>query len=100
MIRVRVQEVARSRGITTIKELGNRAGLAYDTASDFWHGSIKRVDLVVLDRICKALQCRIEDVLEQVADRPALHLAEAWKTHTRWRAVQPLGGVCHHASCG
>lgn len=68
MIRLRVQEVAQRQGITTITELAAQANLAYDTAADFWHGRMKRVDLVVLDRLCKALHCRVEDVFEQIDD--------------------------------
>ena len=75
MIKLKVREVAESRGITTITELAARCALAYDTASDFWHGRMKRVDLTVLDRVCKALQCRIEDVFEQNDDWHAARIA-------------------------
>lgn len=75
MIKLKVREVAESRGISTITELAARCGLAYDTASDFWHGRMKRVDLAVLDRVCKALQCRIEDVFEQTDDWRAARIA-------------------------
>ena len=75
MIRLRVQEVAQRQGITTITELAAQANLAYDTAADFWHGRMKRVDLAVLDRLCKALHCRVEDVFEQTNDRRAARIA-------------------------
>ena len=82
MIRLRVREVAQSRGITTITDLANEAGLAYDTAADFWHARMKRVDLAVLDRVCKKLKCRVEEVLEQTDDRLARHTAMAGTVHS------------------
>jgi putative transcriptional regulator len=77
MIELRVQEVAREKGVLTIKELAARAKLAYDTAADLWHGRMKRVDLEVLNRVCHALDCTPSDLLAYTrdSDKP-----EAWQT--------------------
>lgn len=83
MIRLRVREVAQSRGITTITELATQAGLAYDTAADFWHARMKRIDLVVLDRVCRTLRCRVEEILEQTEDRRAARIAGSQPYTTR-----------------
>ena len=64
MVKIRVQEVARQQGITNIKALAEYVGLAYDTAADLWHGRMKRMDLATLGKLCKALDCQIEDVLD------------------------------------
>ena len=63
MIQLRVQELARARGITTITELAQRADLAYDTARDLWHGRMQRIDRDVLGRVCRALGVTPGDLL-------------------------------------
>ncbi len=63
MVNLRVRELANEKGITTIKELAARAGLAYDTAADLWHGRMQRIDRDVLARVCKALGVRPGDLL-------------------------------------
>ena len=93
MIRLKVREVAQQRGITTITELATRCGLAYDTAADFWHGRMKRVDLVVLDRVCKALQCQVVDVFEQTDDRRAARIAGGQPYTIRAALGEAPGGV-------
>jgi DNA-binding Xre family transcriptional regulator len=63
MISLRVQELARERGITTITELAEKANLAYDTARDLWHGRMQRIDRDVLGRVCLALRVEPGDIL-------------------------------------
>ena len=63
MVNLRVRELANEKGITTIKELAGRAGLAYDTAADLWHGRMQRIDRDVLARVCKALGVLPGDLL-------------------------------------
>lgn len=77
MIELRVQEVARARGILTIKGLAERAALAYDTAADLWHGRMKRMDLEVLNRVCMALDCGPSDLLSFTRDAEG---PENWQT--------------------
>lgn len=77
MIDLIVQDVARQRGILTIKALGERAKLAYDTAADLWHGRMKRVDLEVLNRVCMALDCTPSDLIVFTRDPEG---PEAWLT--------------------
>ena len=63
VVQLRVRELANERGITTITALAERAGLAYDTARDLWHGRMQRIDRDVLGRVCKALGVRPGDLL-------------------------------------
>lgn len=69
MVRLRVQEVARDRGVNTITALAEKAGLAYDTARDLWHGRMQRIDRDVLGRVCEALECSVGDLI--IYDRDA-----------------------------
>lgn len=83
MIELRIQEVAKGKGITTIKGLAESAKLAYDTASDLWHGRMQRMDLAVLNRVCMTLDCLPGDLLvftrdeETPEDWPTLEVAPA-----------------------
>ncbi len=63
MIRLRVQELAKERGIMTITALAEEASLAYDTARDLWHGRMQRIDRDVLSRVCAALNVQPGDLL-------------------------------------
>jgi putative transcriptional regulator len=72
-----VQEIAKARGILTIKALGEHANLAYDTAADLWHGRMKRIDLEVLNRVCMALECEPADLLKFTRDAES---PENWPT--------------------
>lgn len=63
MIKLRVKEVAQERGVIYIKDLAEKAGLAYDTAADLWHGRMQRIDRDVLARVCAALKCEPRDLL-------------------------------------
>jgi DNA-binding Xre family transcriptional regulator len=76
MIELRVQEVARARGVDTIKALSERAKLAYDTASDLWHGRMKRVDLEVFNRV---LDCTPSDLR---------HFTRDAENPEQWQALQ------------
>ncbi|MFV9505399.1 MAG: helix-turn-helix domain-containing protein [Oscillochloridaceae bacterium umkhey_bin13] len=78
MIELRIQEVAKERGILTIKGLADRAALAYDTAADLWHGRMKRLDLEVLNRVCMALDCVPSDLLSFRRDEE--EGPESWQT--------------------
>ncbi len=80
IVNLRVQELARKRGIATITELAEKASLAYDTARDLWHGRMQRIDREVLGRVCVALGVTPGDILtleEQPTNkyRPALIVA-------------------------
>ena len=68
MIELRVQEIARERGITTITALAEKASLAYDTARDLWHGRMQRIDRDVLGRLCATLEVEPGDLIVWVPD--------------------------------
>ncbi|MEC0242788.1 helix-turn-helix transcriptional regulator [Paenibacillus dokdonensis] len=49
-----------------ISDVINRTGLARNTVADLYHGRAKRVDLETLDKLCSALNCSTEEILQHV----------------------------------
>ena len=63
MIRIKLDETLKKYNITRY-ELAKRTGIQYQIIDNYYKNTVKRYDGFVLERICKALDCRIEDVLE------------------------------------
>ena len=106
MSRLNVQAIAKAQSLN-LSQLQIKAGVSMGTVRRYWYGTkngkevgekLTEIDLAILDKFAQALNVPTTRLIEE--DWPALHLAAAWKTITRWRAVQPLGGVSHHVSCG
>lgn len=45
-------------------ELAKRTGIQYQIIDNYYKNKVKRYDSYVLDRICEALECDINDILE------------------------------------
>ncbi len=60
---VEIKEIMEKKGISQ-NILAKVTRLSINTIRAYYHGSIKRVDLDVLSRICCALECSVEDVLK------------------------------------
>lgn len=45
-------------------ELSKRTGIQYQIIDNYYKNKVKRYDSFVLDRICDALSCKIEDIIE------------------------------------
>lgn len=45
-------------------ELAKRTGIQYQIIDNYYKNKVKRYDSYVLDRICNALDCKIEDIIE------------------------------------
>jgi DNA-binding Xre family transcriptional regulator len=54
MIRLIVREVAERAGIKSGYELMQKTGLPPNTANSLWKGTVKRIDISTLDRLCIA----------------------------------------------
>ncbi len=65
MRRLRVREVAESKGVTMTK-LSRQAELNYKTVYAVWHNPQHDVSLSTLDRIAKVLGVPVTDLLEDV----------------------------------
>jgi putative transcriptional regulator len=45
-------------------QLANRAGIRFEVADRFYNGSIERLDIDVLARVCFVLDCNVSDVMD------------------------------------
>lgn len=67
-IRVKLAEVLNSRGVTR-NRLRKLTGSSYEVVTRYYNADLKRVEMVDLDfmsRVCYALDCTLEDLLEYV----------------------------------
>ena len=69
MIVNKTQEIARRNGVNTPRELAVRLGVAQNTAYNLWRGNTERIDLPILQRICKEFGVTPGDVLVLEAEK-------------------------------
>ena len=67
MIKVILSRALGERRITR-DALHKMTGIRSETISEYYHDLNERINLDYLDRICKALDCEITDILEKVDD--------------------------------
>ena len=63
MIKIILDEALKKRGITRY-ELAKRTGIQYQIIDNYYKNKIQRYDHFVLDKICVALNCNIQDIIE------------------------------------
>ncbi len=63
MITITLDKFLKKTGISRY-ELAKRTGIQYQIIDNYYKNKVKRYDSYVLDRICIALECRIEDIIE------------------------------------
>ena len=63
MIRLIIDEYLEKAKITRY-ELSKRTGIKFQIIDNYYKNKVVRYDSYVLDRICEALGCKIEDILE------------------------------------
>ena len=51
-----------------MKDVAERAGLSVQAVSRIYHAQTERIDRSTLDKLCKALNCQVGDLLEYVPD--------------------------------
>jgi putative transcriptional regulator len=59
-----------------IQDVARLTGLSYRAVFDLYHARTTRYDAETLNRLCRALDCPLSDILEYVAD-PTTDPAEA-----------------------
>lgn len=64
-IKVKLDEVMNQRNISTY-ELSNKANIRFQTIQTLRENTATRIDFDVLSKICYALGCKIEDIIEYV----------------------------------
>ena len=59
---VDIKHLMDSKGLSQ-NILAKTTGLTINTIRAYYHSDIKRIDLDVLSRLCKALNCNVEDIV-------------------------------------
>ncbi|WP_018130281.1 helix-turn-helix domain-containing protein [Effusibacillus pohliae] len=75
MIRIKVAELMGRHKLTQTK-LAEMTGIRPNTVSALWHGTIKRIEIDQINRLCKALKCQPGDLFEYVSDDEDSHSQE------------------------
>ncbi len=63
MIRLTLDKALDKYKITRY-ELSRRSGIQYQVIDNYYKNKVKRYDSYVLERICEAIDCTIEDIIE------------------------------------
>ena len=63
MIKITLDKAQNNAGITRY-ELAKRTDIQYQIIDNYYKNKVKRYDSYVLERICSALDCKIEDIIE------------------------------------
>ena len=67
MVRLTIDRYLKKCGITRY-ELAKRTEVKFQTIDRYYKNRVVRYDGYILDRICKALNCDISDIIEYVED--------------------------------
>ncbi len=67
LIRIKLSELLGKNKMTR-KALAELVGVRPNTIGDLYHEKVKRVDLDLLNNICKVLGCDLSDLLEYQPD--------------------------------
>lgn len=62
-IYIKLDDILNTRGISTY-ELSEKANIRFQTIQSLRENKSTRIDLNVLAKICYALECKVEDVIE------------------------------------
>ena len=67
MVRLTIDKYLDTHGITRY-ELAKRTEVKFQTIDRYYKNNVVRYDSYILDRICKALDCTLSDIIEYVED--------------------------------
>jgi putative transcriptional regulator len=70
MIRIKLQDMMWQRRIRSISELSRNAGVSRQTVDALYNrpDQVKGIQLETLNRLCQALSCDVEDLIQYVSD--------------------------------
>lgn len=63
MIKIILDKTLTKHNVTRY-ELSKRTGIQYQIIDNYYKNKVVRYDSFVLDKICTALDCKIEDIIE------------------------------------
>ena len=63
MIRITLDSVLENQNISRY-ELAKRTGIRYHIIDNYYKNKVVRYDSFILNKICTALDCRIEEIIE------------------------------------
>ena len=67
MIKVKVSDLMGKKKMT-ITKLIEISGLSRRSISALYHEKVSRVDFDTLEKLCKAFNCKLEDLIEYIPD--------------------------------
>lgn len=67
MIKLTLDKALATRGITRY-ELAKRTGIRFHIVDNYYKNKVVRYDSDLLDRMCHALDCRIDELIEYTRD--------------------------------
>ena len=70
MVRLTIDRYLKECGVTRY-ELAKRTDIKFQTIDRYYKNRVVRYDSYILDRICTALGCSLDDILEFVEDGEA-----------------------------
>lgn len=62
MVELTLDALLEAKGVSRY-ELAKRTGVQYQIIDNYYKNRVKRYDSFVLDRICHALDCKIEELI-------------------------------------
>ena len=62
MVKLMLDKCLKKRGITRY-ELSKRTDIKFQTVDAYYKNRVVRYDSYILDKICKALECEISDII-------------------------------------
>ena len=65
LVRIKLNELIEQQGISK-NRLAHRAEMQRTQLNQYCNGEVTRLDIAVLARLCCALDCKVEDLLEYV----------------------------------
>jgi transcriptional regulator with XRE-family HTH domain len=67
MIRLKVEEVAKAKGVS-MRQLAKRSGLVYNTVRLIYRDPYRPLSTVTLDKLAKALGVDASELIESISD--------------------------------
>ena len=65
MVRIRLDKTLDNLNMSRY-ELAKRTGIQYQIIDNYYKNKVKRYDRYVIDRICFALNCDVNDIVEYI----------------------------------